>query len=296
LELGSGSSNGETTKVMLQSSVERCLLLLKILANDNDNSSLPTSRHALLQAVLGEPLIPLNKQERQYAYMLQRRNKHDDDDESDDDNQHMEEDEEENVVSSTMDKRQLAREEQELVKLATRPIPNNAGVDQDVPPPDDDNNNEEAPLPSSIVQQGPLVWITTNNNNNKTPCHVELHACGVLILTAQDKPRDHYYLTNRTKCEPCVDSLSLRMSVQRCVSPREMMMMQPTELLVEFPADSSPGYAAAAWVRSIHRVIAKLKRVARLQNELRLEWGEEYDNAVKQMASVQKGRVQSYPR
>lgn len=268
LELG---YSAEFTK-LLQSSVERCLLLLQILANHHHDHALPTSRHALLQAVLEEPLIPLNKQERQYTYILQR-SKHDD--ESDYDPRTMEEEH----VLSAMDQRQLAREEQELVKLATRPIPNNGGVDLDAPP-------DEARSPS-IVNEGPLVWII---NNRTRYCHVELHACGVLILTANNKPCEHFRLTNRTTfCQSRVDSPSS--AFQITVQTFGSQETPPTELPLEFQADSlSMGYA---WVTSIHKVIAKLKRDANLQNELRLEWGDEYD-AVKH--KIMTSRVQPYPR
>lgn len=273
LELG---YSAEFTK-LLQSSVERCLLLLQILANHHHHHTLPSSRHSLLQAVLEEPLIPLNKQERQYTYILQRSKR---DDESDDDPRTMTLEEEH--VASAMDKRQLAREEQELVKLAMRPIPNNGGVDPDAPP-------DEARSPS-IVNEGPLVRIIKNNNKT-TLCHVELHACGVLILTVNAKPCEYFRLTNKTTlCQSRVDSPSSTTTFQITVQTFGSQEMPPTELLLEFQADSlSLGYA---WVTSIHKVIAKLKRDANLQTELRLEWGEEYD-AMKH--KVMTSRVQPYP-
>lgn len=241
---------------ILQSSVERCLLLLQVLGCE-----LPQSRHSLLQAVLEEPLVPLNKQERHYTYILQRnRNEGDDDDNSDDSL------EDENVLS-TMDKRQIAQEEQELVKLATRPIPAGGGfVDQDV---------QQDPSPS-ISQQGPLVWI--RDSANRTPCHVQLHACGILIVYCGDELPHIFYLTHLTTCEPCVDSQSLCIHISTCVSQE----MQSKWL--EFQADSlSVGYA---WVTSLNQVVQELKRGASLQKELHQEWKGEYENVMaKQKAS-----------
>jgi ABC-type Mn2+/Zn2+ transport system ATPase subunit len=48
------------------------LLLLQILKVHNNCSSLPTSRHALLQAVLDEPLVPLDTNERRELYRQQQ--------------------------------------------------------------------------------------------------------------------------------------------------------------------------------------------------------------------------------
>jgi hypothetical protein len=233
---------------IVQSSVERCFLILQVLGCE-----LPQSRHTLLQAVLEEPLVPLNKQERHYTYILQR-NKNDGDD---DDYNSLDD---ENVLS-TMDTRQMAREEQELVKLATRPIPaDGTVVDQDV---------QQVPSPRVIVQQGPLVWIR-DCANRTTLCHVQVHACGILIVFCGDESPHIFYLTHLTTCESCVNSQALCIHITTCVL-QEMQSL-------EFQADSlSVGYA---WVTSLNQVIQELKQGASLQKELRQEWKGDYEHVM----------------
>jgi hypothetical protein len=239
----------------------------------------------LLQAVLDEPLIPLNKQERHYTFILQRNKNENDDDDS--------LEEEENNVLSTMDKRQMALEEEELVKLATRPI---IPADEVVVM-DQDYYVQQDPSPSRIVQQGPLVWIirnyydSANNSNNKynnknTPCHVQLHACGILTVNCCGDEPYIFYLTHLTTCEPsCVnDSQLFQIHISDVVSQEKMQTLE-----IKFQADSlTVGYA---WVTFLNQVIQELKQGAGLQNELHQEWKGEYENVV--MAKQQKGVLSS---
>jgi hypothetical protein len=100
----------------LEDSVERSLVLLQILvaaptAHDLVEK-LPQSRYPLLNALLQEPLVPLCRTDRQDLWWSTATN----------DNEEEDDDEEEGVLSIP-DKKQLAREEQQLLRMARRPIP-----------------------------------------------------------------------------------------------------------------------------------------------------------------------------
>jgi len=269
LEMQINNVNNDDSTRVLQSSVERCLLLLQILYHSNSNS-LPKSRHALLQAVLDEPLVPLDKQERQYMYVLQRNNKHDgmDDDESDVD---------ENVVG-TMDQKQLAKEEQQLLKLASKPIPNNHDYNQVMT----EKQNVSLSVDNDIVHQGPLVWIF---NEATTPCHVNLYACGLVTVTVPcddattSKQQRHKWLLMPTcTCLPQVgkdQTLCIHITGSCRVTSTKPVKLSNAPCSLEFQVNSlSEGYA---WVTSIQQVIQEIQRLAKLQDDLRDEWKDEYD-------------------
>jgi hypothetical protein len=96
----------------LEDSVERCFLLLQILVAAPTPQDLvhkmPTSRYPLLNALLEEPLIPMCPTDRQELWLSESN----DDDEED-----------EEGVFLMPDKKQLASEEEQLLDMARRPIP-----------------------------------------------------------------------------------------------------------------------------------------------------------------------------
>lgn len=143
----------EATCGTLQASIERCFLLLKILVLSPNVAELvhrlPQSRHPLLNALIEEPLVPLDKLERQEMWLSAAGD--DDDDEEDD------------VVDGCLplpDKKQLALEEKELIGMAQRPIPEVETLPQQ-------QQHQRQHLPTDVlVQQG----------------EIKMFRCGVLRL------------------------------------------------------------------------------------------------------------------
>lgn len=143
----------EATCSTLQASIERCFLLLQILALTPNVAELanrlPKSRHPLLNALIEEPLVPLEKLERQELWLSVA--------EDDDDN------EEDAVVDGCLplpDKKQLALEEKELIGMAQRPIPDVKTLSQQ-------QQHQRQHLPTDVlVQQG----------------EIKMFRCGVLRL------------------------------------------------------------------------------------------------------------------
>lgn len=265
------TDNRQTARV-LQSSVERCLLLLQVLNTSNSNA-LPQSRHVLLQAVLDEPLIPLDKQERQYMYVLQRSNKNN----HDENNQ--ETDVEEDNVMGTIDKNELIQEEKELLKLASRPVPSNRnGVEDKV-------MEEPASTPTArtngegLIHHGTLFWI---HKDMLRTCNVDLYGCSLLTVTLDDvsdpqQQRYSWLLSSSSTCETRVDKRdkSLHLYVTACHQVTVPFHVDSIFCDLEFQVDTlSSGYL---WVSSIQKAIQSMQQAIELQKELQREWKEEYD-------------------
>ena len=158
-----GNVDAGTTRRILQSSVEQCLLLLHVLYHRN-HGVLPKSRHALLQAVLDEPLLPLDQQQRQLSYILQQTETNNEKEECS-----ISENDEEFMVA-TMNRKELLREEEELRKLASTPLPTISVA-----------GKEKETHNDGLVHCGPLMWIQTDSSKT---CHVSLYDCGLLTATS----------------------------------------------------------------------------------------------------------------
>ena len=163
LELLLHHHDKRTTRRILQSSVEQCLLLLRVLYQTNQGV-LPKSRHFLLQAVLDEPLLPLDQQQRQLSYILQQT-------ETNNNKEWISENDEEFMVA-TMNRKELLREEEELRKLASTPLPTKSVAVKE---------EEKETHNNGLVHCGPLTWIRTDFSRT---CQVRLYDCGLLTLTS----------------------------------------------------------------------------------------------------------------
>ena len=152
----------------LENSVERCLWLLQILVAAPTSQDLvgrlPPSSYPLLAALLEEPLIPLHRNERNELWWSL--SSYDDDEDED------------NCIEGIPDKKQLAIEEQQLLDMARRPIPERTN--------DQEDNTAEF---HAEYRKDPLLLpsdILVEDNGYK------LHRCGVLhvddrtlVLTSQ---------------------------------------------------------------------------------------------------------------
>jgi hypothetical protein len=288
LELAGGDdelldSQGTT---ILQSSVEKCLLLLQVLHTANHGTALPESRHVLLQAVLDEPLVPLDKQERQYSYILQARTT------KWDTNAHNDAlliNDEEFITVATMDRKELIRQEKELLKLASKPVP--ALTRNSVVAPsgiiDHVNGSVKEESQNGLVHCGSITyWI--HNDSPRILCNFSVYDCGLLTVTCTTSMIDDgtmrndnhqmmqaWLLSPSSTCETKTDN-AVHLIVTQCyqVHARSCHVNHGNACSLEYKVNTLS--EVNKWVTSIHNVIQSLQDAVKLQQELQQEWKEEY--------------------
>lgn len=185
-----------------------------------------------------------------------------------------------------MDQKELAREEQQLLQLASKPLPPRHNNDQE-----DQVMEEVIEAPSravdknGIVHEGSLVWISENHSS--VGCNVKLHDCGLVIVTMPSCGHA-WLLSSSSTCEPRVGKdQSFHICIAGChrVVTSKPLKITAAPCDLEFRVDSlTAGYAG---VTSIQTVIQSLLQAKKLQDELRQEWKEQYDAVMsKQRASM----------
>ncbi len=262
--------------MILQSSAEKCLLLLQALRATANHGALPTSRHALLQAVLDEPLVPLDKQERQYSYILQARTIKRDTATND-----VEEEEElindEEFVVATMDRKELLWEEKELLKLASKPVPALTTRNSVAPCGIHVNGTVEQESHNGLVHCGPLMWI--HNDSPRILCNFSVYDCGLLTVTSSSTSsigdvttmtyNDHqrmmmqqaWLLSPSSTCETKTDheEQSVRLIVTQCYQVHIMPFHVNHGNVCSLEYKVNTLSEVNKWVTSIHNVIQSLR-------------------------------------
>jgi hypothetical protein len=295
LELAGSGELVLDSLTILQSSAEKCLLLLQALRTTTNHGALPTSRHALLQAVLDEPLVPLDKQERQYSYILQARTiKRDTATNDDEEEEELRNDEE--FVVATMDRKELLWEEKELLKLASKPVPTRNSVApcggggiigvNDGPVQEERQNG--------LVHCGLITFWIHNDSSPRIVCNFSVYDCGLLTVTSTSignggtmrnddhPPRMQAWLlspSSTCRCETKTDheEQSVHLIVTQCYQVHTTMPFHVNHgnaCSLEYKVNTLS--EVNKWVTSIHNVIQSLQDAVKLQQELQQEWKEEY--------------------
>jgi hypothetical protein len=300
LELAAGdddeSWDSPSCMTILQSSAEKCLLLLQALRTTANHGALPTSRHALLQAVLDEPLVPLDKQERQYSYILQARTiKRDTATNDVKEEEELRNDEE--FVVATMDRKELLWEEKELLKLASKPVP--ALTTRNIGAPcgggsimDGNDGPVHEERQNGLVHCGLITYWIHNDSSPRIVCNFSVYDCGLLTVTSTSignggtmRNDDHpprmqaWLLSPSSTCVTKTDDeeQSVHLIVTQCYQVHTTMPFHVNHgnaCSLEYKVNTLS--EVDKWVTSIHNVIQSLQDAVKLQQELQQEWKEEY--------------------
>ena len=208
--------------------------------------------------------------------------------------------EENDNVVDIADHKQLAKEELELLKLASKPLPQHHDTVDDNTEKEEVTCNKDASQDSNgihdnkgIVHQGLLVWM--ESTLSAVGCHVQVYDCGLLVVgVLGESSSDHdeskqqqqereqcnaYILLPTSTCNPRVDNkqlLHIRITGCYCVSCTQPLTICPELSFLEFQVESTwnVGYK---WITSIQQVIQELQHLATLQDEIWKEWKDDYN-------------------
>jgi len=169
--------------------VEQSLLLLQILVGAESELELPyrtpPSQHRILNELLLEPLVPLTSDERQQFWA------------STNSERKIDEEQIEDFTLTLPSKKELIREEQQLIIMANRPIPSNHLEEFFLAK---ENEEEQLFLPGDILckdgglclmrcgalrdQNGDISWLSNQSSISKSK---NLDSTGMVLFITEDK-------------------------------------------------------------------------------------------------------------
>jgi len=121
---------------ILKNLVEKSILLLRILVGAESESDLPhklpPSEYQLLNSLILEPLIPLSEEGRKELWLLHEKDN----------------DDEESTSLAIPNKKELLQEEQQLIRMAERPIPTNWSKE----------NKSQVESKQELLLPGDILW------------------------------------------------------------------------------------------------------------------------------------------